>query len=182
MDEAEGPQAHVDGFDAPGSIIEFARVPSNGATDRRAVVLVVDADPSFGLMVEACLDFEGAQVQSVATLADARAALRPGLIGAVIDPELPDGDGLDLLPLVLDRCPGIPVVVCGEATNPDAGANVEWIPKSDLARITEVLGLEPTHYHLPSDRLVHISALDLDPVDDPVESPRLAEPPLDPLP
>jgi len=150
--------------------------------DRRSVVLVVDADPSFGMMVEACLDFEGALVQSVATLAAAREALRPGLIGAVIDPDLPDGNGLDLLPIVLEQCPGIPVVVCGDATNPEVGANVEWIPKSDLARITEVLGLEPTHFHLPSDRLVHISALDLEQVEDPVESPRPAHPPLDPLP
>ena len=46
-----------------------------GAAGSASVVLVVDADPLFGMMVEACLDFEGAQVESVGTLAEAREAL-----------------------------------------------------------------------------------------------------------
>ena len=135
---------------------------------RGALVLVVDADPMFGLMLEACLDFEGARVEVVGTVAEGRAAVRAELSGLVVERMLPDGDGLDLLPLVAERCPQLPVVVCSEfeddqpGTRGDwPGARVAWAGKGDLARITEVLGLEPEHDHLPADRLMHISALDL---------------------
>jgi ActR/RegA family two-component response regulator len=142
-----------------------------GVTEQMAaasLILVVDADLMFGLMLEACLDFEGARVETVGSLAEARAAIRPELGGLVVERDLPDGDGVDLLEVVADRCPALRVVVCGEVgavPEPERAqwpaARVDWVAKADLARITELLGLEPEHDHLPSDRLLHISALDL---------------------
>ena len=133
----------------------------------RPLVLVVDEDMTFGLIVAACLDFEGADVVLAGSLAEARGSLRSGLHGVVLNRRLPDGDGLDLLDDIAKSCPGAQLVLSftadEEAESADVErANLERVDKADLARLTEVLGLEPKHEHLPADRLLHISALDLD--------------------
>ncbi len=106
-----------------------------------AVILVVDDDPLLGRMVEACLDFEGAEVRTAHTLAAAREAIGLDLDHVVLDRRLPDGDGLDLLPDLAERCPDVPVVVFtayDEGGLPDGMVSV---PKADLARLVDLLGL-----------------------------------------
>ena len=125
---------------------------------------VVDADPVFGMLVEACIGFEGAAVVSAASMAEARPLVTEVLTGLVVEPHLPDGDGHELLELVAARCPAIPVVLCATGDDPIPGwpgARVARVDKADLARIVQVLHLEDEPDHLPTDRLLHLTALDI---------------------
>jgi CheY-like chemotaxis protein len=110
-------------------------------TGEYPVVLVVDDDPLLGTVVEACL--EGARVESVHSLAEARKQLRPGLAHVVLDRRLPDGDGLELLPDLAARCPDVAVVVFSAIDDAAEPAGLPRVDKSDIATLVEVIGLKP---------------------------------------
>ncbi len=119
--------------------------PSSEAHDENPVILVVDDDPLLGQVVAACLNFEGAEVRSAHTVADARAELHPGLAHVVLDRRLPDGDGLDLLDDLAARCPDVPVVVFTAYDDDHDHPEVRRIDKADVALLVDVLGLEEEH-------------------------------------
>ncbi|MCU1496897.1 MAG: sigma-54 dependent DNA-binding response regulator [Acidimicrobiales bacterium] len=108
------------------------------------VILLVDDDPMLGQVVAACLDFEGAEVRTAHTVAAARALLDPSLAYVVLDRRLPDGDGLDLLVDLEERCPDVPVVVFTAYDDP-SGTDLPHVDKSDIAALVDMLGLEPDH-------------------------------------
>src|SRR5690606_11250956 len=63
-------------------------------------VLVVEDDATIAAAIAARLRDDGYRTEIAGTLARAREAARPGSIDAVVlDIQLPDGIGLDLLPL-----------------------------------------------------------------------------------
>ncbi|QXC59846.1 response regulator [Aquihabitans sp. G128] len=105
-------------------------------------VLLVDDDPSIGVVVAACLDFEGAEVRTAHSLAEARELLGPDLDHVVLDRRLPDGDGLDLLPDLAASCPEVPIVVFSAYDDP-AEVDLPHVAKSDIAALVDLLGLEP---------------------------------------
>lgn len=117
---------------------------------RAAVILVVDDDSLLGRMVEACLDFEGADVRTAHTLAEARDAIGPDLDHLVLDRRLPDGDGLELLPDLAERCPDVPVVVFTAYDEGGLPEGMVSVPKSDLASLVDLLGLERTDQTSPT--------------------------------
>jgi CheY-like chemotaxis protein len=107
------------------------------------VILIVDDDPLLGGVIEACLDFEGADVRTAHTLAAARDALVDDIDHVVLDRRLPDGDGLDLLPDVSDQCPEADVVVFSAYDDDGSGpADLVRVPKTDVAALVDLLGLE----------------------------------------
>jgi len=75
-------------------------------------VLVVDDDAAVRIVVAEALRQEGHDVAVASTFTEGAAALerfRPELL--ITDVVLPDGDGLARLPELLDRHPGLPVIV-----------------------------------------------------------------------
>lgn len=105
-------------------------------------VLVVDDDPRVGRLVRLTLEMEGIAVVAAATLAEARPLLEADLRAVVLDRRLPDGDGLDLLADLAERCPDVPVVVFSALDADDREPpGVRRVPKSDVGALFEALGL-----------------------------------------
>ncbi len=75
-------------------------------------VLVVDDDAAIRTVVREALRRAGHLVEAVGTIADMRRAIgtfAPDVL--ITDVMLPDGDGLDLVPEMLERHPGLPIIV-----------------------------------------------------------------------
>jgi two-component system, NtrC family, nitrogen regulation response regulator GlnG len=75
-------------------------------------VLVVDDDAAIRTVVREALRRAGHVVETAASVADLRrqlTAFAPDVL--VSDVMLPDGDGLDLVPEVLERLPGLPIII-----------------------------------------------------------------------
>jgi diguanylate cyclase (GGDEF)-like protein len=104
-------------------------------------VLVVDDDPSIGRLVRIGLETEGYHVVQAGSLADARGSLADGLVAVVLDRQLPDGDGLRLIPDIRDLLPEATIVVHStlerDGREP-VGAAV--VGKGDVAAIIDALG------------------------------------------
>lgn len=111
------------------------------AVPARPTILVVDDDPSVGRMVKLSLEIDGAEVLSAATLEEGRELLHPGLSGIVLDRRLPDGDGLELLGPIGSVCPDVPVVVYSGLEDGKEPPTVQRVPKTDIARLFDALGL-----------------------------------------
>ena len=87
-----------------------------------AELLLVDDDPVFGQVLATALGRRGFQVTLAASVAQARDRL-PQLRAshAVLDLRLPDGSGLELVPLLRQRLPQVRIVVLsGYASIPTA--------------------------------------------------------------
>ena len=94
-----------------------------GACDTApADLLLVDDDPAFGRVLATALGRRGFRVTLAASVAEARALLHGIAVGhAVLDLRLPDGSGLDLIPLLRERNPTVRVVMLsGYASIPTA--------------------------------------------------------------
>lgn len=79
---------------------------------RGARILVVDDDAAIRTVVGEALRREGYQVQTVASVAaqtEALAKFPPDLL--ITDVMLPDGNGLDVIPAILESRPDLPVIV-----------------------------------------------------------------------
>jgi two-component system nitrogen regulation response regulator GlnG len=75
-------------------------------------ILVVDDDAAIRTVVREALRRQGHVVETVGTIADMRRALgdfAPDVL--VTDVMLPDGDGLEIVPEIVCRHPGLPVIV-----------------------------------------------------------------------
>ena len=75
-------------------------------------ILLVEDDPSVGMGLEALLNSEGYETTWVRAAADARAAahrMQPQV--AIIDVNLPDGNGVDLVPILREDHANLPVVL-----------------------------------------------------------------------
>ena len=98
---------------------DHARTP---AAATAAELLLVDDDPVFGQVLATALGRRGFQVTLAASVAQARDLL-PQLRAshAVLDLRLPDGSGLELVPLLRQRLPQVRIVVLsGYASIPTA--------------------------------------------------------------
>jgi diguanylate cyclase (GGDEF)-like protein len=107
------------------------------------VVLVVDDNESARRLVRMGLELEGLTVVEAETLARARQFLNRRMAGVVLDRELPDGDGLDLLPDIGVQCPEAAVVVNSTLEDGREPAWVTKVDKGDLPEIVRGLGVAP---------------------------------------
>ncbi|MDP8974806.1 MAG: response regulator [Actinomycetota bacterium] len=110
---------------------------------RAARILLVEDDPTTRRLMRLSLELEGAHVLEAASLAGARAHLEQSLDGAVLDRELADGDGLELLARLEDDHPGIKVVVCSGLDDKREPASLLRVPRKDMGGIVRGLGLAP---------------------------------------
>ncbi|MGI8685988.1 MAG: diguanylate cyclase [Acidimicrobiales bacterium] len=116
---------------------------SHAVDDRAAPyrVLVVDDDVTARRLLRLSLELEGAEVSEAASLAEARSRLGQHIDGVVLDRRLPDGDGLDLLPLLAERYPQACVVVCSNLEDHAEPWFVLHVPKTDMESVVSALGL-----------------------------------------
>jgi hypothetical protein len=84
---------------------------------------------------------EDAKVTEAASLAEARSELDRHFDGVVLDRRLPDGDGLDLLPLLAQRHPQASVVVCSNLEDHAEPWFVLHVPKTDMESVVSALGV-----------------------------------------
>lgn len=112
-------------------------------------VLLVEDEPASAAVMEALLEEEGLEVDTAATLAEARAHLSARRYGAlVLDLRLPDGDGVELLRELRrgEAGPPMPILVVsgdpGRRNEPEVRAveGVDWLQKPiDLDRMAELV-------------------------------------------
>lgn len=112
-------------------------------------ILIVDDDPNVVALLGVVLEREGFEVRSVRTLRKAREAIaQTGFDLLVLDLNLPDGNGLDLLKsLSLPRTPTILLTARGEETDRIVGMEFgaddyvvkPFSPREMLLRIRAVL-------------------------------------------
>jgi DNA-binding response OmpR family regulator len=119
-------------------------------------VLLVEDEPEMATAISAALRKYDMVVDHVSTLAEAAEAMNPAVHGAVLlDRQLPDGDGLSLIPLLRDRGVDAPVIVLtahGDLADRIAGLDTgadDYLPKPFaveelLARLRAVLR-RPAH-------------------------------------
>ena len=122
------------------------------------VVLVVEDDPGARRLLRMGLELEGVTPVEAGTVAEGRHGLRADLHGVVLDRELPDGDGLDLLAEIGATCPDAAIVI---NSNLDDGREPAWVAKvakGDLPSIVEAL-------ELPRDMPIDVDAEHLAVVD-----------------
>jgi diguanylate cyclase (GGDEF)-like protein len=103
--------------------------------------LVVDDDERVRSMVRLALELEGLAVIEASSLVQARNLLGPGVTGIVLDRQLPDGDGLDLLPDIGRLSPGARVVVCSALNDGREPQGLSKVDKSDMTGLVTAFGL-----------------------------------------
>ncbi len=92
--------------------MSITRPPLGGATTRRARLLIVDDEPDIRLGLRRFLKAKGYDVDEAGDCKEAEAAfaVSPPDV-AIIDQQLPDGSGVDLLPRLHALHPGVPVIM-----------------------------------------------------------------------
>jgi diguanylate cyclase (GGDEF)-like protein len=103
--------------------------------------LVVDDDERVRAMVRFALELEGLAVIEAGSLVQARTMLGPDVTGIVLDRQLPDGDGLDLLPDIGRLSPGARVVVCSALNDGREPEGLSKVDKSDMTGLVTAFGL-----------------------------------------
>src|SRR5439155_15609747 len=116
----------------PAGRLPLRKGGNNGpvTAGRRPVILVVDADGRARQAMRAGLENAGVDVVEAASAAEAEAVLGEETSGVVLDPRLPDADGLTFAGEVRRRLPGIRVVLYGPG-------------KDDAVAVAAALGLAP---------------------------------------
>lgn len=105
------------------------------------VVLVVDDDESARRLVRLGLELEGATVLDADSLDRARALIDTRLAAVVLDRELPDGDGLLLLPDLYRVVPDVRVVIHSTKEDGHEPASIPRVDKGDVEHIVALLDL-----------------------------------------
>src|SRR4051794_33092898 len=103
--------------------------------------LVVDDDERVRAMVRFTLELEGLTVIEASSLVQARHLLGPDITGIVLDRQLPDGDGLDLLPDIGRLSPDARVVVCSALLDGREPTGLSRVDKSDMEGLVAAFGL-----------------------------------------
>ena len=103
--------------------------------------LVVDDDERVRAMVRFALELEGLAVIEAPSLVQARHLLGPDITGIVLDRQLPDGDGLDLLPAIGKLSPDARVVVCSALIDGREPPGLSRVDKSDMTGLVAAFGL-----------------------------------------
>jgi two-component system nitrogen regulation response regulator GlnG len=132
-----------------------------------ARVLVVDDDAAIRLVVTEALRRDGHQVRAAATLAERGALLASFTPDVLItDVVLPDGDGLDNVPSILEQRPDLPVIVLSAQNTLSTAVRAteqgafEYLPKPfDLDELRRVVRESLTRAHRDDDP---VQSLDLD--------------------
>jgi len=92
--------------------VSSARPPLDAGPSRRARVLIVDDEPAVRLGLGRFLKARGYEIEEATDCREAEAAFAAAAPDvAIIDQQLPDGSGVDLLPRLRALHPDVPVIV-----------------------------------------------------------------------
>jgi diguanylate cyclase (GGDEF)-like protein len=110
-------------------------------------ILVVDADPSLRRLARLSLEIDGAFVLEAGSLAQARHQAfakgfnADGFDGIVIDRELPDGDGLDLVAEMRAHWPAARMVVLTDDSPVTVPTSLASVHKGDMQSLVAALAI-----------------------------------------
>src|SRR5438445_1984994 len=107
----------------------------------RPRVLVVDDNDRARALVRLGLELEGLDVTEAASLAEGRRLLEDAFDGVILDRQLPDGDGLSLVPDIRQRGLTGRVVIYSTLDSTDEPDDVTHVDKGDLPGVVAALGL-----------------------------------------
>ena len=107
----------------------------------RPRVLVVDDNERARTLVRLGLELEGLEVIEAASLTECTSVLGEPYDGFVLDRQLPDGDGLSLLPDLQRRSGNTRVIIYSTLDSSDEPAGVIHVDKGDLPGVIAGLGL-----------------------------------------
>src|SRR5437660_896624 len=108
---------------------------------RSGAFLIVDDDDRVRSMVRFALELEGVAVIEATSLVHARSLLADNMLGVVLDRQLPDGDGLDILPDIAAAAPSARVVVCSSLLDGREPPGLARVEKSDVNGLLAAFGL-----------------------------------------
>ena len=106
------------------------------------VVLVVDGDDSARFLVRVGLEIEGIPVIEATSVEAARKRLRkagPAVCGVVLERDLPDGDGLELLAEIGAACPEAAIIVNSLVDDDREPAWIDKVAKGDVTAIARLV-------------------------------------------
>ena len=134
-------------------------------------ILLVEDDPALASAVTEYLTRESYAVDSVNTLAAARACIPEGYALVVLDLTLPDGDGLTLMPLIAKQedAPGVLVLTARDRLSDrvrglDAGADDYLVKPFDLPELAARLRAIVRRRAGRVSPTIELGALTIDPV------------------
>jgi len=110
-------------------------------------ILVVDADSSMRRLARLSLEIDGAFVLEAGSLAQARHQAfakgfsADGFDGIVIDRDLPDGDGVDLVPEMRAHWPEARIVILTDREGGEAPASLASVTKGDIPALIAALAV-----------------------------------------
>src|SRR3954451_20695080 len=107
----------------------------------RPRVLVVDDNERARTLVRLGLELEGLEVVEAASLTECKTVLQEPYDGFVLDRQLPDGDGLSLLPNLHRRSGNTRVIIYSTLDSSDEPSGVIHVDKGDLPGVSASLGL-----------------------------------------
>src|SRR3954454_15134109 len=107
----------------------------------RPRVLVVDDNERARALVRLGLELEGLDVTEARTVAEGRSLLDETFDGYVLDRQLPDGDGLSLVPELRQRRVTGNVIIYSTLDATDEPEGVTHVDKGDLPGVVAALGL-----------------------------------------
>ena len=113
-----------------------------------SIVLVVDDDERARRLVRMGLELEGVAVVEAESVNRAAKVIHRNVTGVVLDRQLPDGDGLDLLPVIGATCPDARIVIHSTITD---GREPAWIPKVDKGDLPGIVQALEIGITAPSD-------------------------------
>ena len=116
----------------------------------RPRVLVVDDNERARTLVRLGLELEGLEVVEAASLAETNVMLTDAFDGFVLDRQLPDGDGLSLLPRLRRRSDAARVIIYSTLEAADEPDGVIHVDKGDLPGVITALGLSAELPEVPA--------------------------------
>ena len=139
-----GADEHLDTTDLGDLVAAVVRHPCavpDGHGTAASRVLVIDDDSTARRLLRLSIELEGGEVTEAGTMDEVRELVDQHFDGIVLDRRLPDGDGLDLLPLLAERHPRASVVVCSNVEDRAEPWFVLHVPKTDMESVVRALGL-----------------------------------------
>ena len=110
-----------------------------------ATVLVINADDSMRRLLRLGLEMDGIEVVEAGSVSEARALMvngtLPAVSGVVLECDLPDGEGIELVPDLERRFHGAPVALLTDAGELNQPTSAKTVPRGDLVALSQALAL-----------------------------------------
>ena len=111
-----------------------------------ATVFVISADDGMQRLLRLGLELDGVAVIEAGSLAEARRLIESGAItevnGVVLESDLPDGDGVELVPALQEHVAGAPVALLTDPGVVNRSSSAVAVTRGDLVALSKALSLQ----------------------------------------